>query len=80
MTSPRLFLAIFFASICYLRLVSCLIGGNGTIRNYPFMMSVRKLEGDQYLHICGGTLLTPFWVLTAKQCVVNEAANQLISK
>ncbi|XP_037029404.1 trypsin-like [Bradysia coprophila] len=47
-------------------------GTDSNIENYPYMVSVRRITGA---HMCGGTLLNPYWVLTAAHCLMNSPAS-----
>ncbi|XP_056303332.1 chymotrypsin-like elastase family member 1.4 [Danio aesculapii] len=37
--------------------------------SWPWQISLQFLSGLNYYHTCGGTLITPGWVLTAAHCV-----------
>ncbi|GJQ80491.1 hypothetical protein Trydic_g12385 [Trypoxylus dichotomus] len=43
---------------------------------YPFMVSLRKLPG---IHLCGGSILNNFWILTAAHCMAGETTSKIIA-
>uniref|UniRef100_A0A1B6MQ38 Peptidase S1 domain-containing protein n=1 Tax=Graphocephala atropunctata TaxID=36148 RepID=A0A1B6MQ38_9HEMI len=63
------FIAVFFSLLSLTVAQNRIIGGDETtIKDYPYQLS---LEGGKR-HICGGSILTRDWALTAAHCVNNE--------
>ncbi|ERL90318.1 trypsin [Dendroctonus ponderosae] len=48
------------------------VGGLNAERNqFPYQVSLQRLRLIAYYHICGGTILSPNWVLSAAHCTPN---------
>jgi len=47
-------------------------GDNAAPHSWPWQISLRKIGKRGPYHICGGTLVSPDWVVTASHCIVKE--------
>merc|ERR1719239_831266 len=56
-----------------------IVGGSETeIDKYPWQVSLRACTSpDSCKHVCGGSLISPYWVLTAAHCTMNTIAENL---
>ena len=47
-----------------------IVGGDEAEENaYPFVISLRAKYGNQYYHICGGSIYKKNYIITAAHCV-----------
>lgn len=49
-------------------------GTAGSTATYPWMVFLRTASGDQF---CGGSLISPTWILSAGHCFLNLAGDQI---
>ncbi|XP_030750057.1 trypsin alpha-3-like [Sitophilus oryzae] len=53
-----------------------IVAGSNAVRNqFPYQISLRVVSGTSLFHICGGSILSQRWVLSAAHCT-QRAANQ----
>jgi len=46
-----------------------IVGGAEALKGaWPWQVSLVKTIANQYHHTCGGTLISPQWILTAAHC------------
>ncbi|KAJ8893927.1 hypothetical protein PR048_006528 [Dryococelus australis] len=59
---------------------SRIAGGSGTtIEKFPYVVSVREdLQGGYDVHICGGSIISNYWVLTSGQCVIGDIPDMYV--
>ncbi|XP_046686326.1 trypsin-1-like, partial [Homalodisca vitripennis] len=44
-------------------------GANALPAEFPWQVSLQLVSGSRSRHICGGAVLSPYWVITAAHCV-----------
>jgi secreted trypsin-like serine protease len=56
-----------------------IVGGQNAARNqFPYQISLQRWNGARFGHICGGSIISPSWILTAAHCTQGVAANHRI--
>ncbi|KAG8507229.1 Ovochymase-2, partial [Galemys pyrenaicus] len=60
----------------YLNIFSRIVGGSQVEKgSYPWQVSLKRRQK----HICGGTIISPQWVITAAHCVVNRNSASILN-
>ncbi|XP_003462483.1 ovochymase-2 [Cavia porcellus] len=62
--------------INYLNIFSRIVGGDQAEKgSYPWQVSLKKRKK----HICGGTIISPQWVITAAHCVAKRSITSILN-
>jgi len=57
---------------------SRIVGGYNTKEHqFPWIAAVLKSCGDEYCHICGGTIISEEWIMTGAHCMAHIDRNDL---
>ena len=53
-----------------------IVGGTvAPINSWPWQVMITDISGKQF---CGGTLVDPYWVVTAAHCLIGETASTIM--
>lgn len=57
-----------------------IVGGTNAQKNIaPWVVSIQYAMRNRYHHMCGGTVLSPEWIITAGHCITSDNGNYEIA-
>jgi len=55
-----------------------IVGGTQAVANeFPFLISLQRTDGSYYYHICGGSIYSANYIVTAAHCLTRYSASDL---
>lgn len=54
-----------------------ILNGQNATRSYPYQISLQKMKNNEWIHRCGGAIVSPTCVLTAAHCVLYQLPEKL---